>query len=368
MTLPTLYHKGKNSKIHSWKIWTEGKTIFTEHGQIDGKKQVSQKDVTPKNIGKANATTVKEQAELEAKAMHKYKLDRKYSLTPKEAKEPVLLPMLAQDFEKRKDKDVVYPGYIQRKYDGVRCLARWEGQSVVLLSRNGKPYNCPHIIKELEQELGKDDVLDGELYVHGVGFQTVTSWVKKLQPDTKKIEYHVYDVPESWDAVQDMVRDDLPWEERLECLKGYGAIIDTFKKVKFVPTFKVKSEKEVREYQAKFIDEGFEGAIYRNSAGLYQYGYRSYDLLKVKTFDEAEFEIVGFTEGIGKDKETVIWICKTASGDIFNARPACTYAERKEYFKNAHDYVGQQLSVKYFGMSDEKIPRFPVGLGFKEDR
>lgn len=361
---PTLYHKGKNGKIHSWRIWTEKDTIFTEHGTVDGKKQISSQVATPKNVGKKNATTANEQAIIEADAMHKYKLDRKYSLSPEKTEEPKLMPMLAQEFDKRLHKDVVFPGYVQRKYDGVRCLARWNGKHIELISRNGKPYNCPHIVKELEHLLGPDDVFDGELYVHSVGFQTVTSWVKKLQPNTAKIEYHVYDIPE-FDG-----SDDWMWETRKDRLHEFACRNSKgeYPHIVFVPTYKVNNEQEVRDYQAKFVDEGFEGAIFRNAHGLYRYDYRSYDLLKVKSFNDEEFEIVGFTEGKGKDKETVIWICKTDKGEIFNVRSADTYENRKEYFQNAHQYVGRMLSVKYFGVSDEGIPRFPVGLGFKDDR
>lgn len=365
-TLPTLYHKGKTGAIHSWKIWTEGADIVTEHGQVDGKKQIARKTAEPKNVGKKNATTGAEQAISEAESMHKYKLDRKYSLTPAAAKEPVLLPMLAKVFEDRK-KDIVYPGYLQPKLDGVRCIARLDAKgNVELISRNGKPYNCPHIIKDLEKlgVLKDGTVLDGELYVHGTGFQTITSWVKKLRPETAKIEYHIYDMPESNGI------DVFTWAERYIEL---GYLVDLIEKkkitsLKIVETIQVKNEIEVYKHQSAFMEQGYEGAIFRNSAGQYQYGYRSNDLLKVKTFNDAEFEIVGFTEGIGKDKGTVIWICKTRKGDVFNVRPAGTYEDRQHHFTKGNDYVGQQLTVKYFGLSDDGIPRFPVGLGFKEDR
>lgn len=361
--LPILYHKDKNGKVHSWEICTIKSDIITRHGMLDGKKQISRKAATPKNIDKKNATTAEQQAISEAKSMWQYKRDRKYAESPKDAKVPTMLPMLAQDFEKRKKKNVVYPGYIQPKLDGVRCIARWGDDEIVLISRNGKPYNCPHIVKELKSILKADTVLDGELYVHGVGFQTITSWVKKLQPDTSKIEYHVYDMP----IINDV--DNYTFGERLTYLNSLKQVLDKhYKSIKVVPTFEVKNEKDVYSCQEKFVSDGYEGAIFRNALGLYLHDYRSYDLLKVKTFDEEDFEVVGFTEGIGKDKETVIWICKAENGEIFNVRPKTTYEERKEFFKNANKYVGLKLSVKYFGLSDEGIPRFPVGLGFKEDR
>ena len=72
--------------------------------------------------------------------MHKTILERKYSLTVEAAKELVFLPMLANSWEKCKKK-VVYPVDVQRKLDGVRCMAFWHGDEVKLLSRGGMEYN-----------------------------------------------------------------------------------------------------------------------------------------------------------------------------------------------------------------------------------
>ena len=56
--LETLYHQGKTGAIVQWDIWTEGADICTEYGQIGGKMQTARKTATPKNVGRANATTV----------------------------------------------------------------------------------------------------------------------------------------------------------------------------------------------------------------------------------------------------------------------------------------------------------------------
>ena len=128
--------------------------------------------------------------------MWQKKRDKKYRESLDEAKnEFILLPMLAKDFEKRKKK-VKYPVDVQPKLDGVRCLAFWKDDRVVLLSRGAKEYTLPHIAKELTAILKECPtlVLDGEAYAHGVGFQTSMSYIKRLQDDTVKIRYHVYDL------------------------------------------------------------------------------------------------------------------------------------------------------------------------------
>src|ERR1700680_394124 len=147
---PILYHLGKNKALYSWEVWAEGNTVHSSTGQVDGKRVYSAFIVTPKNVGKINATDENEQAEKEAEAKWKFKIDRKYSSTPEEAQEEDIAPMLAQSFEKRKNKNVYYPADIQPKLDGCRALARWSGDKIILTSRGYKEWNyVPHIIQEL---------------------------------------------------------------------------------------------------------------------------------------------------------------------------------------------------------------------------
>ena len=82
MTFPILYHKGKGGALVQWRIWTRGDTIFTEHGQVGGKLQLTPGiKCESKNVGRSNETTPEEQANSEAKAMWIFKVERKYSET-----------------------------------------------------------------------------------------------------------------------------------------------------------------------------------------------------------------------------------------------------------------------------------------------
>src|SRR5690606_15743039 len=120
---PILYHKAKGGDLRQWRVWTEGPIIFTEYGQAGGKLQVSQKTATPKNVGRSNETSPSRQAVLEANSLWQHKIDRKYSLTPEEAQEPLLLPMLAHKYKKWPGEEV----YVQPKLDGVRALGFSDG-------------------------------------------------------------------------------------------------------------------------------------------------------------------------------------------------------------------------------------------------
>ena len=362
--LETLYHQGKTGAIVQWNIWTEGAVIVREYGQIGGKMQVARTTATGKNIGRSNETTPDEQALLEAKARHKKRLDGKYSLTIEECKKEVFLPMLAGSFDKRKDK-VTYPVHVQPKLDGVRCLAYWDGDSVKLMSRGGKQWNCcQHIIDELEQVLPPDWVLDGELYIHGSTFQEITKLVKKLRPESVNVQFHVYDIPKGTGDFQD----NSEWLERYNTLCSIADSCINYshcKTIVFVESHTALREQDVYELQSEFLEEGYEGAIVRERDGEYRFGYRSNKLLKVKNFMDEEYEIVDFTTGIGRFEGSIVWICETKDGQSFKVVPQGTMEERQETYQNADKHIGDMLKVKFFELTDDGIPRFPVGLGIR---
>nr|AER45427.1 ATP dependent DNA ligase [Bacteriophage sp.] len=364
MSFDTLYHKGSSGAIYSWKVWTEGADVCTEYGQVDGKKQLARKTAEAKNVDKSNATTPEEQAVLEATSMWTHRVERKYRKTLDEANnDEIFLPMLASEFEKRRGQKKdghTYKCDVQPKLDGVRCLAYWDGEEVKLLSRGGKDYNCPHIVEVLKNVLPHNLVLDGELYLHGVGFQTITSWVKRLQENTSKIQYHVYDCV-------------LLDERKAQWPSRYSSLHDFFSTrhkrlngvIHLVDTYEAQNEDEVLRVHNQVVSEGYEGAIvrmYDNSE--YRFAYRSKRLLKVKSFSDNEYRVVGYTTGKGRFEDCAVWVCQ-AGDHTFQVVSKGTMEERRKMLEEADSYVGQLLKVKYFELTDEGIPRFPVGVGFR---
>lgn len=104
----------------------------------------------------------------------------------------------------------------------------------------------------------------------------------------------------------------------------------------------------------------------RNLAGLYRPKHRSHDLLKYKERNDAEFEIVGFKEGDGRLKGTVVWICRCSTG-TFDVVPDGPLEQRKELLATASSFVGKQLTVLYQGLFETGKPRFPIGKAIRPD-
>ena len=359
-TFPILYHKTSKGAINIWSVWAEGDTVFTEWGQKNGKMQLSNKKVEQKNIGKKNETSLEEQAIFEAKSLWTHKKERKYVETLQETQETIFLPMLAEKFSDRNRfiKNENYPIYGQPKYDGLRCIAYWVDDKIQLMSRGGKTYFLNHISNELEKHLPKNMFLDGELYIHGTTLQTINKLVrptKNFNPDSNKIEYHVYDCGTIKNA------DKLTWIDRMNLLNEFFNK-KTLQKIKKVESKIINSEKEVYLFESECVSKGFEGAILSLPNGCYKFGYRSSDLLKVKSFQDDEFEIIGFTNGIGKFENCIIYICKTKEGKEFNVVPKGSFEDRNIWLKQGKKHIGKMLKVKFFSWTEDKVPQFPVGI------
>ena len=65
-------------------------------------------------------------------------------------------------------------------------------------------------------------------------------------------------------------------------------------------------------------------------------------------------------------KQVVVWECQTPDGQTFRVRPRGTQEARRELFENGGDYVGQQLTVRYQELTDDGVPRFPVGIAIRD--
>jgi hypothetical protein len=140
----------------------------------------------------------------------------------------------------------------------------------------------------------------------------------------------------------------------------------TFAHIKQLPTAVCNSADDAKYLHSKYVEEGYEGLILRNVKGLYKVGHRSKDLQKYKEFLDEEFPIVGFKEGDGLEKGCVIWTCRTATGLEFDCRPRGTREERCTLFRAGATYIGKPLSVRFQEWTDDKVPRFPVGLTIRD--
>jgi len=253
---------------------------------------------------------------------------------------------------------IIFPSYIQPKLNGVCNLAEPYTDvnhytNILHHSRGGHLFETLAHLDDWVHKLNPPAPVHGELYVHGWSLQKIGSYTKKIKEDQHKLEYWLYDI--AWLGPE--------FEERIDWLRyNIMKLGGSTVPIKFTPTFIVNNYEEAKVFHDEWVQDGYEGAMLKNKAGLYMFQYNSNDLEKVKDYQDSEFEIIGGKEGTGTDVGCVVYRCITESGGEFDARPRGTVEDRKEMFINLPNDIGKMLTVRYAELSDDGIPLQPVGI------
>jgi DNA ligase 1 len=360
--------------------------ILVKHGKDGGAVTEKLEEVT---VGK-QGRSVLEQAVFQAQAKVKKQLDKGYRESKSELDDLPLLAMLASDYNKVGHR-VKFPCYTSVKYDGVRCLASKHAGYVYLKSRTGQEFDIPSISEALNEVMYDGEVLDGEVYIHGVELQDILSAVKRndskcdaeivkagkkvdkaeflsqeyedakdefakalaVKANRERLEFHIFDIPMDGD-----------FEARLAALGKHQETRATHPRVKYCVYNWCASDQSLREHHHKeAVRMGFEGVMIRNMKGVYESGKRSADLQKYKTFLDEEFLILN----VIPDKQgDGIFVLDNGNGQVFQCVMG-TLEERRHYLENKEMYIGKWLTVKFqTRYKDTLLPQFPVGLGIRE--
>jgi len=381
--LRTLYSRTKTGAIQQWTAQIDGNKYRFEYGQTDGEKVLTEWTVCkPKNVGRANATTAEEQALSDAQ--NKWDKKAKTGYTPDIKKidscTSYVEPMLAKDFEEYVAKLNFTGGlFVQNKYNGVRCVATFDGSKVVLKSRKGELWLAvPHINADLEKLFKKnpDAVLDGELYnydlrqkLNELSGLARKQKAKELTPDLAKTEdmvrFYVYD---GYDF--EGMDQSVPYRQRKawidENLPKYT------KYCRKVPTHTVKSVAELEAIYQSYLADGEEGAIIRLPESAYE-NKRSKNLLKYKPEYDAECKIRKILRG---DKGKAQYLASKAEieweGKIFEATFMGSEEIRTQILKEKDKWEGRDdVTFKHIGLSGKGVPnsaRIDPDNCFKGDR
>lgn len=283
--------------------------------------------------------------------------------------------MLAQKYDEKK---VIFPAYIQIKYDGIRCRAVIKNGDVKLWTRDNKPIlSMDHIIDALK---GVEDCeLDGELYAHNVPFQTLNGIIRRQYHNEESliVSYNVYDVVSDEGYSRRLVK--------LQSILDKG-VTQAKPPIQLVATFLASKHEEVLAWHGRFVAEGYEGAMVRTklrekkTGKMVDVGYeseartgnrRSWSLVKFKEFNDAEFEIIGFEEeyDLAKNPKGRLgaFVLRLSDDKTFKAS-GISDEIKVHAWNNPSEYLNKYATIKYFGVSEDGIPRFPNFVGIRWDK
>jgi len=349
--MKTLYGKDSKGELRVWSIFTDGAEVVVKHGKLGGKIQEKRYAAVGMNLGKANETTPAKQAELEAEAKYVKQLKSGYFPTEEEALGfEEFTPMKAHNY-KDHAKKVKYPCDMQPKLNGQRLMIDANG---VAWSKQGEPLELPTHwagVKEMAIRLGG---LDGEVYAGlesegGLSLQRIISAFRKPNADTPKLKFYVYDLPIRLSSIQ-----------RQNVLQLAIWAESTW----IVETRTAHNESEGDALYEDWCKAGFEGAIYRNHNGEYEFGKRSYNLIKRKPRQTAEAKVLS----VEKDRNGWgILSCETFTGVKFKCQMKVDAAEINcRLYDNALTLIGQVIEFEFEEFSDDGVPTKPSGIGIRK--
>lgn len=343
-----LFKYNVNDVLMLWTIRSEGNTLIINHGQVNGSMQTKTESVELNQSGR----DLEAQVALRLQSRVSRQIDKGYCYSIEEAEaskglnaSKLLRPMLAKKFKDVKNVDF-NKSWLQYKYNGHRCLITCIDGENIAYSRNGKPItSIDHILSGIA--IPEGHTVDGELYHHGTSLQTIGSWIKRSQEESKKLKYIMYDT---------ML--DLPYTKRFDVLYQYkrSSSID------IAPTQAFHGNMEIKPRLDDAIDKGYEGLMLRQNNYGYDAGARSQSLLKIKKCLDEEFLVI---DVLPSKDDWGILECLLPNNETFRVSAPGTIDNKRHILYNRQQYIGRYITVEFFEWTNDGKPFHPVATNWR---
>lgn len=247
--------------------------------------------------------------------------------------------------------------YASRKLDGVRCLAIIDAAGTVeLRSRQGQVFDTlDRVVKDIEGLNLTNIVLDGEICICDASdnedFQAIMKEIRRKDHTIQNPKFKIFDCFSK--KTFDNEIGDEPLEKRLETA-SYVVESSTGNTLQYVEHFALSDDAHFEDWQDIAKDNDWEGFMIRKNVG-YE-GKRSNNLLKVKTFHDAEYEVTGcafrehrvIREGKEVKMDMLAQVFIDHKGYEVAVGSGFSQLERIRYHKNPKDIIGKIITVAYF--------------------
>ena len=237
--------------------------------------------------------------------------------------------------------------WVSEKLDGVR--AYWDGET--LTSRNGNRFNAPPWFIEDFPRVA----LDGELWMGRGTFERLSGAVRRQHPDDaqwRDITFMVFDLPSSRATFDGRLK---RLREMFEANKSPH--------VALVEQFRVADHDTLMDTLNKVVAGGGEGLMLHRGSSRYTAG-RTDDLLKLKTYEDAEAVVVGHVPGKGKFAGMLgALLVEMPEGRRFRLGTGFSNEERLE-----PPPLGAIVTYKHYGKTRNGLPRFATFLRTRDEK
>ena len=286
--------------------------------------------------------------------------------------------MLASGYDDKLVAKIKWPAMAQLKMDGMRFNAIVKDGKCEFRSRNGKEVN---LLGNLETEFialakGKNTVFDGELVVlseDGMSYldrQTGNGILNKAVKGTITPDLAAQVSATLWDVI--------PYEDFQNSISKHAykdrfALLEAMHldsgKIRIVSNEIVANLEEARTLFERYLAEGQEGIILKDSNGLWE-NKRSRGQIKFKGELECDLRIVGIQEGTGKYVGMVgAYLCESEDGVVKVAVGSGFTDEQRVIDLSV---IGKIMAIKYNARIKNKQGEeslfLPIALEIREDK
>lgn len=256
--------------------------------------------------------------------------------------------------EKAAEK-IQFPTYVQLKADGMFQYAIKEDDKITFMSRSGEESEFP----TLKEELSKfpDGVYVGELLVaNESNRQKANGLINSDNPPHDIIIFQCWDfvsLEEFGDSKHqntNIIR--LPYIHRFSKLND---IINKFSNLKLdshisvIPVKLVSDLKEALEMCSFWMNDGFEGAILKDTQNIFK-DHTSPTQLKLKLAIDADVRVVGFSEGtLGTKREKTFGalMYENDEGTVKGQCSGFTDAQLEDFNSRRSELIGKIITVQF---------------------
>lgn len=287
-------------------------------------------------------------------------------------------PMLAKQVDKVTNTKIFdKEWYASRKIDGLRALIYMgEDGELHTASRGAMNYDAamyeilsnPILIEIFKENKGL--IMDGEAYHHGFSLQQLNSIARtqKTAVDYGVLQFYWYDIVDTNSTFDER------WAYMQDIKDKYNLSFDPeriFKRdelrIQFVPQQLISGYDNMLKLHNQFVEEGWEGLVIRDPDVVYRPNGRTNDMIKIKVYKSEDFLVTGYELGL-RGSEDMVFICETADGKEFKAKPLGDRLQKEEYVENFDSlYKGHVGECKFFYYSDDGVPLQPCFKAFRDD-
>ena len=279
--------------------------------------------------------------------------------------------MLANKFK----GDLKEEAYITLKLDGIRCSALI-GEQITFLTRQGKEIEGLNQIAQALSEMNlKGYMIDGELLrINRDGlssdenFKETTSIVNSKSDNKTGLEFVIFDM---------VSLNDYRKQENNETYEVRQARLNEMiipnDYIRLVPSYgKTNDVNRVYEILNEVTSQDEEGLMLNLVSGVYRFGKRSSELLKVKAMHTCDLKCIDVQEGEGKYANTLGRILCLYKGHILKVGSGFSDEQREYYWKHKDKIKMHIVEVQYFEESNNEQGglslRFPVFKRIRDDK